>query len=412
MARGVNGFSSGAVTWLDDLGRLTNLVIQGGSRRGAQMIMMADWHSDIIEFIISKMQNPKILRFILQNFQDERILSEAQRKLKFTPLSEIDQVMHEELSNSQNESLKAKSEQILADGGVYEVNDPEFLSGANISVAITKDFMDAVENKQTYALRFPDVDNYSKEEMKDYDEKWQDCGDVREWEKMGYAIKTYHTVEATELWKLINVCATYSAEPGIFFIDNANEMTNAQAYGQQVVATNPCGEQPLSPFSVCNLAAVNLAEFANKKTKKINYEALAETVRVGIRMQDNVIDATPYFLEENEKQALGERRVGLGVMGLHDLLIYCGLRYGSKEGNEEVDKIFETIATTAYETSIEIAEEKGSFSFLVGKDDEGTMELRNKFINTGFMKKMPEHIRQGVLKTGIRNSHLLTVAPK
>jgi ribonucleoside-diphosphate reductase alpha chain len=187
------------------------------------------------------MQNPKILRFILQNFQDERILSEAQRKLKFTPLSEIDQVMHEELSNSQNESLKAKSEQILADGGVYEVNDPEFLSGANISVAITKDFMDAVENKQTYALRFPDVDNYSKEEMKDYDEKWQDCGDVREWEKMGYAIKTYHTVEATELWKLINVCATYAAEPGIFFIDNANEMTNAQAYGQQVVATNPCG---------------------------------------------------------------------------------------------------------------------------------------------------------------------------
>src|SRR5690606_17753755 len=98
-------------------------------------------------------------------------------------------------------------------------------------------------------------------------------------------------------------------------------------------------------------------------------------------------------------------------MGLHDLLIYCEKRYGSKEGNELVDKVFETIATTAYSTSIELAKEKGSFPFLVGETEEETIELRKKFINTGYMKRMPKHIREGILKYGIRNSHLLTVAP-
>ena len=92
-------------------------------------------------------------------------------------------------------------------------------------------------------------------------------------------------------------------------------------------------EQPLAPFSVCNFAAVNLAEMADKETKTVDFEKLKKTVEVGVRMQDNVINATPYFLEENKKQALGERRVGLGVMGLHDLLIYCETEYGSEEGN-------------------------------------------------------------------------------
>ena len=170
-------------------------------------------------------------------------------------------------------------------------------------------------------------------------------------------------------------------------------------------------EQPLAPYSVCNLAAVNLAEVADKETSTVNYEKLKEIVQVGVRMQDNVIDATPYFLEENEKQALGERRVGLGVMGLADLLIYCEKVYGSEEGNELVDKVFETIATTAYRESVELAKEKGSFPFLIGKTDEETKALRHAFINTGFMKKMPDDIRESILEHGIRNSHLLTVAP-
>ncbi|WP_404403758.1 vitamin B12-dependent ribonucleotide reductase [Jeotgalibacillus malaysiensis] len=419
LARGVNGKSSGSVSWLDDIAKLTHLVEQGGSRRGAQMIMLSDWHPDIIEFIISKMQNPRILRFLLETTNDEFIKKIAQEKLKFTPLTEQEAAMYQSIVNYEtiegfggfNQEIINDAKQKLAEGGNYSVHNPDFLTGANISVCLTDDFMKAVDEDQDYALRFPHVEAYSKDEMARYNAEWHEVGDVRKWEEQGNKVRTYRTIKAKELWNLINICATYSAEPGIFFIDNANDMTNAKAYGQQVVATNPCGEQPLAPFSVCNLAAVNLAEFADKKNKTVLFDKLKETVATGVRMQDNVIDATPYFLEENKKQALGERRVGLGVMGLADLLIYCEKEYGSEEGNQLVDKIFETIAVTAYETSVELSKERGSFPFLEGDTDEETKRLREAFINSGYMKKMPEQVREGILESGIRNSHLLTVAP-
>lgn len=419
LARGVNGKSSGSVSWLDDIAKLTHLVEQGGSRRGAQMIMLVDSHPDIVEFIISKMQNPRILRYIIENTTDEQIKEMAQAKLKFKPLTETERDLYQGIVNYKNmpgrggftKAAIQEAEEKLKEGGTYTVHNPDFLTGANISVCLTKEFMEAVENDDVYALRFPDVENYTEEEMKIYNEQWHKVGDVRKWEEMGYGVRTYRYIRARELWNLINICATYSAEPGIFFIDNANDMTNAKSYGQQVVATNPCGEQPLAPYSVCNLAAVNLANMVNKDMKSVDFEKLKQTVRTGVRMQDNVIDATPYFLEENKKQALGERRIGLGVMGLHDLLIYCETKYGSEEGNELVDQIFETIATTAYRESIEIAKEKGSFPFLIGETEEETQKLREAFIQTGYMKQMPDDIRKDILKYGIRNSHLLTVAP-
>jgi ribonucleoside-diphosphate reductase alpha chain len=383
------------------------------------MIMLSDWHPDIIEFIISKMQNPRILRYLLENTEDENIKKAAEDKLKFTPLTEQEEAMYQGILNYRqipgyggfDEKILKNAEEKLRTGGTYSVHNPEFLTGANISVCLTSDFMNAVEKDEEYELRFPDVESYDAEQMKYYNEEWHNVGDVREWEKLGYKVRTYKKIKAKELWNLINVCATYSAEPGIFFIDNANDMTNAKAYGQKVVATNPCGEQPLAPFSVCNLAAVNLAQFADKETKTVDFEKLKKTVEVGVRMQDNVIDATPYFLEENKKQALGERRVGLGVMGLADLLIYCEKEYGSEEGNKLVDEVFEVIATTAYRASVELSREKGSFPFLTGETEEETEKLRKAFINTGFMKKMPEDVRENILAHGIRNSHLLTVAP-
>ncbi len=365
------------------------------------------------------MQNPRILRFLIENTNDETIKKHAKDKLKFTPLSLQETAMYQGIVNYKNipglggfdEFIIADAEEKLLTGGSYTVQNPEFLTGANISVCLTKEFMEAVENDSEYELRFPYVEHYNEEEMKIYNEEWQQVGDVREWEKRGHKVRVYKKFKAKELWNLINICATYSAEPGIFFIDNANDMTNAKAYGQQVVATNPCGEQPLAPFSVCNLAAVNLAEMADKETKTVDFEKLKQTVTIGVRMQDNVINATPYFLEENKKQALGERRVGLGVMGLHDLLIYCETEYGSPEGNKLIDQVFETIATTAYRTSVELAKEKGSFPFLTGESQEDTNRLRQAFIDTGFMKKMPDDVRQAILENGIRNSHLLTVAP-
>lgn len=307
---------------------------------------------------------------------------------------------------------------LLEDGGRYSVHNPDFLTGANISVAITDEFMQAVENDEEYELRFPDVENYYEQDMATYNASWHEYGDVREWEATGMAVKTHRTIKARELWNLINVCATYSAEPGVFFIDTANDMTNSVAYGEKVVATNPCGEQPLAPYSVCNLAAINLANMVNKEKGEVDYDKLKKTVRTGVRLMDNVVDATPYFLEANKRQALGERRLGMGIMGLHDLLIYCGEVYGSESANKLVDEVFKTIATTAYRTSIELAKEKGSFPFLESRiplpdfdNDKHTAERRRDFISSGYMAKMPRDIREGILEHGIRNSHLLTVAP-
>ena len=245
-AKGVGGRSSGAVSWLNDIANLTNLVEQGGSRRGAQMIMLADWHPDIIEFIISKMQNPRVLKWLSENNKDEQVRELAQRKLKFIPLSRLERQMLETLIENKNTPADVLdyAQQTLLEGGRLEVVNPEFLSGANISVTLTDEFMEAVERDGTFDLRFPDIANYTPQQKEAYDTHWHKIGDVREWEALGYPIKIYRTIRARDLWDLICFCATYSAEPGIFFIDNANKMTNAKAYGQKVVATNPCGEQP------------------------------------------------------------------------------------------------------------------------------------------------------------------------
>src|SRR5690625_6930394 len=200
--------------------------------------------------------------------------------MNITPLTETEKDLYQGILNYKTmpglggfteEAIK-EAEEKLNTGGTYSVHQSEFLTGANISVCLTKEFMEAVENDEEYELRFPNVENYTKEEMAYYNEQWHEVGDVRRWEEMGYDVRSYRKVRAKDLWDLINICATYSAEPGIFFIDNANDKTNAKAYGQQVVATNPCGEQPLAPYSVCNLAAVNLAEMANKERKTVDFE--------------------------------------------------------------------------------------------------------------------------------------------
>ncbi len=407
VAISVGGKSSGSVSWLNDIASLTDLVQQGGSRRGAQMIMLGSWHPDILEFIISKMQKPNVLEFIKTKFKDSDILRLANDKLKFRPLSAERKEILEAFVKCGDKASKEtteKAKKLLKLGGEYEVNYPEFLTGANISVAITDDFMAAVKANTDYKLRFPDLESLTPEQKKFYDEKWHEIGDVNEWEKLGYPVKVYKTIKARELWDLINFCATYSAEPGVFFIDVANKMTNATSYDQKVVCTNPCGEQPLAPYSVCNLAAINLSNFIeHTKEGTILWEKLDKTVATMVRMQDNVIDATPYFLEANEKQAKGERRVGMGVMGLHDFLIWAGLEYGSDEGNKLVDKLFERIATLAFTTSAQLTPEKGSFPFLKSVD---------KLLNTGYIKKLPKTVREEIKKNGgLRNSHLLTIAP-
>ena len=400
----VGGTSSGAVSWLNDLSSLTDLVQQGGSRRGAQMIMLQDWHPDIIEFIISKMQKPEILKWISENFKNKHIKRLAKDKLRLKPLSPWQRKALEDIvANTKDIDMLRGAQQRLEVGGEYEVVQPEFLSGANISVGITKEFMEAVKNDTYYTFRFPDVENFSPEEKEIYEKEWQEMGDVRLWEQRGLPVKKYRKIRARELWDLINFCATYSAEPGVFFIDRANEETNARAYGQKVVCTNPCGEQPLAPYSVCNLAAINLNNMVDHKTGEVLWDKLEKTIRTSVRLQDNIIDKTPYFLEANKKQATGERRLGMGVMGLHDFLIWQGIKYGTAKSLKAIDKVFKFIATAAYKASADLAEEKGHFEFM--NDLEALM-------STGYISKLPEDVKDYIRsKGGLRNSHLLTIAP-
>lgn len=166
-----------------------------------------------------------------ENIEDETIQQMAKDKLKFTPLNETEAQMYQGVVNYKHipgqggfsDQNIRDAEEKLRDGGTYSVHHPEFLTGANISVCITDEFMEAVEQDETYELRFPDVENYTNEEMDYYNANWHEVGDVREWEKEGFGIRTYKTIKAKDLWNLINICATYSAEPGIFFHDNANK---------------------------------------------------------------------------------------------------------------------------------------------------------------------------------------------
>ncbi len=172
-------------------------------------------------------------------------------------------------------------------------------------------------------------------------------------------------------------------------------------YFNPLIATNPCGEQPLSGFSVCNLGAINLSRFYDEKNHDVAWDELAQSVRYATRFLDNVIDTTPYFFEENAQVQGSERRVGLGTMGIAELMIRLGIRYGGDESVEFIDKIYKFIAVNAYETSTEIAAEKGAFPQF---DAE-------KYLESGYMQHMPEEIRELVRERGIRNVTLLTQAP-
>lgn len=326
--KGVNGRSSGAVSWGSLYSFSTGLIEQGGSRRGALMLILNVWHPDTLEFINSKRQAGKIIN-------------------------------------------------------------------ANISVGVTDDFMAAVEADADWDLVFPDVSD------PDYDTKWD--GYLPNWQAMGKKVIVHKTVKAKEMWHNIIESAWASAEPGLFFIDRSNKMSNSW-YFAPLICTNPCGEQPLPGWAVCNLGAINLSKFIEQDDNNqatVAWEKLGVAIRYAIRFLDNVIDSTPYFFEENHKQQKGERRVGLNTMGIAEMMIRLKIRYGSKESMDFIDELYEFIASESYLASSEIANEKGSFEQFDA----------DKFLQSGFMRQMPEPVRQQIKERGMRNVTVMTQAP-
>lgn len=266
------------------------------------------------------------------------------------------------------------------------------ITNANISVGVSDQLMEAVKNDGDWDLMFPDSSD------PDYDTLWD--GDLDTWKAAGHKVVHYKTIKARELWDAIIESAWASAEPGVWFRERSNKMANSW-YFNPLISTNPCGEQPLGAWSVCNLGALNLSRFYDEKNNDADWAELDKAVRVATRFLDNVIDTTPYFFQENEDMQLSERRVGLGTMGIAELMLDCGIRYGSDESVEFIEKVYKAIAVASYETSAELASEKGAFPMF---DAE-------KYLESGFMQQMPDSVRESIREKGARNVTLLTQAP-
>ena len=241
----------------------------------------------------------------------------------------------------------------------------------NLSVAITDKFIEAVQNNKDWELVFKG--------------------------------KIYKTIKANDLWDLIMKSTYDYAEPGFILIDRINKFNNLY-YCETIRATNPCGEQPLPSFGACLLGSVNLTRFVKKPftTKaEVMYKELAETVKTAVRLLDNVIDVSIFPLPQQDKEAKSKRRMGIGLTGLADLFICMKVKYGSTQSIELAEKIMQTITYAAYESSSDIAVEKGAFEAFD----------KDKYIKSTFIQTLPEFIQEKIKLQGIRNSHLTSIAP-
>ncbi len=240
---------------------------------------------------------------------------------------------------------------------------------ANISVLITHEFMQAVLDDT------------------DFDLRWNG--------------KVFRTVRARELWTRIIENAHASAEPGIIFWDTMREYHNVE-YANPLVSTNPCAEQPLAAYTACNLGSINLSKFVDANGD-FDFVELGEVARTATRFLDNIIDYNmgAHALEEIRDAVASDRRIGLGITGLGDALVRMGVKYDTEEALQAVDRMMETICRAAYQTSIDLAREKGPFPLF---DWEGVK--RSKFI-----QNLPADVQEQIQRFGIRNSTVLTVPP-
>ncbi|MEJ2434793.1 MAG: adenosylcobalamin-dependent ribonucleoside-diphosphate reductase [Pseudolabrys sp.] len=264
----------------------------------------------------------------------------------------------------------------------------------NMSVQATDAFMAAVRTDDDWPLLFP---------AEAFDGEGETV--MRDWpgERGAVPCRILRRVRASDLWELI-LRATYDhAEPGVLFIDRINTLNNLW-YREHIRATNPCGEIPLPPYGACDLGSLNLTRFVAAPftpEAHIDRERLAEAAGVAVRLLDNVIDASRFPLPQQTENARGSRRIGLGITGLADALIMLGMRYGTEQSLAVAADIMRLICYAAYRASIAIAREKASFPFFE----------RDKYLQGPFIKSLPDDIQGAIAEHGIRNSHLLAIAP-
>lgn len=375
--KGVNGRSCGIPGFLSMMSVISEVIEQGGSRRGANLGLLEVWHPDVWEFISYKTDHnwDRLLEFM--NVKDAAKWEE----FKFENLYKWQ---------------------------MY-----------NVSVGVSDEFLTAVKNDeewffnwkgtewQLYTVEFTKNFHDGKSVSKRFD-VMADSEPTALWKvkkKVPYptARDTFHIrskrrVMASELWDRICQNAWADGCPGLINLTTVRKMHNLE-YARPILASNPCGEQPLPGNSSCNLGSLILSSFVS--SGKIDTLKLEEAVRLAVRFLDNVIDNCEYPLPEIRDAEFSERRIGIGTMGVHDMLIEMKLGYDTPEGRRVVEQILQNIRDTAYDESVNLAIEKGSFPLFDC----------DKYMQSGFIKTLPEALQERIRKHGVRNSCLISQAP-
>ena len=245
-------------------------------------------------------------------------------------------------------------------------HDSTSLTGFNISVGVTDEFMRCLKEERPFPLT--------------------------------YEGKVYKEVDPVALWDMIMRSTWDWAEPGVLFIDTINKMNNLY-YCETIAATNPCGEQPLPPYGACLLGSFNLVKYVTDK--KFDFGLFTGDIATVVRAMDNVVDRTIYPLKEQRTEAENKRRMGLGVTALSNAAEMCGYPYASEKFNEFTEKVMSTLRDYCYATSSDLAKEKGSFPLY-----DQYHYMKSKYIQT-----LPDWVKEKILQNGIRNSHLTSIAP-
>ena len=262
----------------------------------------------------------------------------------------------------------------------------------NVSVGVSSAFMKAVEGNQSWEL----IHKAKPAKNAIAEGAYQ----------IASGLWVYRKVEAKEIWEAVMKSAYDFAEPGILFLDNINRDNNLN-YCESISATNPCGEQPLPPYGCCDLGPVILPRFIKNPfgfagEPSFDFEAFISVVKIQVRMLDNVLDATYWPLPEQAEEARIKRRIGVGFTGLGDALVMLKLSYNEEGARIVAAKIARVMRDAAYEASVELAKEKGSFP---------SLDVEKYLGSDSFVCRLDDKLKNDIRQFGIRNSHLLSIAP-